>query len=175
MLIEEVEIIRKSYWSIIFFTSAGVLNSLTASRKSTFKPLCFKYEATDNKPWGGTVAPPILLPLHQHPYNTSLTIFWVALVDGFKIHDGDDFNNKELNEKVDIIIKMLYQERCDFVHSARFPQIYEEKGGYLNTILGYYKIGDQSKYVSIKISIDDIKDIFEKAFIKFLESKIKNT
>lgn len=90
------------------------------------------------------------------------------LIGGFQIknervnHDSLDFD-----DKVKVIVDMLYNERNAFVHNARLPQLSNQN---IN-MLGCFKVKNKDTYVSVKISINEIKSMFERAFVKFIKER----
>ena len=87
------------------------------------------------------------------------------LFAGFQINNNPiDHNSFDVEDKVKIIVDMLYNERNAFVHKARLPQITDQNV----KMLGYFKVRNKNTYVTVKISINEIKSMFEKAFIKFI-------
>lgn len=87
-------------------------------------------------------------------------------VNGFQVRENiSDFNSLDSNDKVKAIIDMLYKERNAFVHQARLPQVSDQNV----KMLGNFNIKNKKTYVSVQISINEIKRIFEKAFIKFIK------
>jgi hypothetical protein len=62
---------------------------------------------------------------------------------------------------------MLYNERNAFVHQARLPQISNQQV----KMLGHLKIKNKYMNVSIKIPINEIQEMFERAFVKYLREK----
>lgn len=92
------------------------------------------------------------------------------LINGFQIKDKDKriaFESIEFNEKIKAIIDMLYNERNAFVHQARLPQISNQQV----KMLGHLKIKNKYMNVSIKIPINEIQEMFERAFVKYLREK----
>jgi len=88
------------------------------------------------------------------------------LVNGFQVRENkSDFNALNSDDKVKAIVDMLYKERNAFVHQGRLPQISDQRV----KMLGYCNIKNKSTFVSIQISINEIKKMFEKAFILFIK------
>ncbi len=87
-------------------------------------------------------------------------------VHGFQVRENkSDFNALNPDDKVKAIVDMLYKERNAFVHQGRLPQISDQRV----KMLGYCIIKNKSRFVSIQISINEIKKMFEKAFILFIK------
>lgn len=88
------------------------------------------------------------------------------LVNGFQLKENISvFNALNSDDKVKAIVDMLYEERNAFVHQGRLPQIFEQNV----KILGNCNIKNKKTFVSIQISINEIKKMFEKAFIQFIK------
>lgn len=94
--------------------------------------------------------------------------------DKQKLIGGFQIKNKRINDnsfdfeaKVKVIVDMLYNERNAFVHNARLPQITDQNV----EMLGNFKVRNKSTYVSVKISINEIKRMFEKAFVKLIRER----
>lgn len=88
------------------------------------------------------------------------------LIGKFQIKDETvGFASLEFEEKIRVIVDMLYNERNAFVHQGRLPQLTDGP----SNMLGYFKIRNTNTYVDIQISIKEIEGMFERAFIKFLE------
>jgi hypothetical protein len=88
------------------------------------------------------------------------------LVNGFQVKENiSDFNALDSNDKVKVIIDMLYKERNAFVHQGRLPQLSDQNV----KMLGNCYIKNKKTFVSIQISINEIKKMFEKAFIQFIK------
>lgn len=88
------------------------------------------------------------------------------LVNGFQVKENiSDLNALNLSDKVKAIIDMLYKERNAFVHQARLPQVFDQKV----KIFGCCNIKNKNTFISIQISINEIKKMFEKAFIRFIK------
>jgi hypothetical protein len=89
------------------------------------------------------------------------------LIGGFQITDERlNYDSLNFEDKVKAIVDMLYKERNAFVHQGQLPQISAQKVN----MLGYCRIKNINAFVSIQISIDEIKEMFEKAFIKFIKT-----
>lgn len=90
----------------------------------------------------------------------------VQLIQGFDIKDESiSFDSLDFDKQLRIIIDMLYNERNAFAHQGRLPQMSDRPG----EMTGFFKIGNKNTYVSIKISINIIQKMFEKAFVKYIE------
>jgi len=94
--------------------------------------------------------------------------------DKQKLIAGFQFKNKHINhnsfdfeDKVKVIVDMLYNERNAFVHNARLPQITDQNV----KMLGSFKVRSKNTYVTVKISINEIKLMFEKAFVKLIRER----
>lgn len=89
------------------------------------------------------------------------------LISGFRIQNkGLDFDSFGFDDKVRVIVDMLYEERNAFVHQARLPQILDQKV----KMIGYCKVKKKNTPVSIEISITEIQKMFERAFINILRN-----
>jgi hypothetical protein len=83
------------------------------------------------------------------------------LIGGFQIKaEGLHFDSLNFEEQVKAIVDMLYKERNAFIHQGRLPQISDQKVH----MLGNCKIKNIDTPVSIQISINEIKKMFERAF-----------
>ena len=71
-------------------------------------------------------------------------------------------NNEFLEEKLKKIVSMIYQIRSDAVHNAIFPPISEGEVNFVYTII-------DKKPVIIEITIEDLQNIFEKAFKNYFD------
>lgn len=91
-----------------------------------------------------------------------------SLIGGFKINNKKiNIESLDLDSKLKIIADMLYYERNAFVHKARLPQIFDHN----LRILGNCKVRNKDTYVSIVISINEIKSMFERAFVKLIKER----
>jgi hypothetical protein len=90
------------------------------------------------------------------------------LIKGFQIKDKSiAFDSLNFDKQIKIIVDMLYYERNAFIHQGRLTQISDRP----DKKLGYLKIKNKDQCVSIKISINEIQEMFERAFMKFLREK----
>jgi len=90
------------------------------------------------------------------------------LIGGFQIKDERvNHNSLDFEDKVKVIVDMLYNERNAFVHSARLPQLSDQNV----KMLGCFRVKNKNTYVSVKISINEIKSMFEKAFVKLIRER----
>ena len=90
------------------------------------------------------------------------------MIGGFQIKNKRiNHNFFDFDDKVKVIVDMLYNERNAFVHNARLPQITDQNV----EMLGYVKVKNKNTYVSVKISINEIKRMFEKAFVKLIRER----
>lgn len=90
------------------------------------------------------------------------------LIGSFQIKNKRiNHNSFDFEDKVKMIVDMLYNERNAFVHNTRLPQITDQNV----EMSGYFKVKNKNTYVSVKISINEIKSMFEKAFVKLIRER----
>ncbi len=90
----------------------------------------------------------------------------LQLIKGFDIKDKSiSFDSLDFDNQVKVIVDMLYNERNAFAHQGRLPQMSDRPGD----MTGYFKVKNKNTYVSIKISINIIRKMFEKAFVKYIK------
>jgi len=89
------------------------------------------------------------------------------IIRAFEIKDETiKFDSLNFDEQLTVIVDMLYKERSAFVHEGRLPQMSEER----ITTIASFEIKGKYRNVVMEISINDIQKMFEKAFIKFINS-----
>jgi hypothetical protein len=91
-----------------------------------------------------------------------------SLIGGLQIKNTHlNSESIDLDSKLKIVVNMLYNERNAFVHKARLPQISDQDV----RMSGICKVGKKDISVSIQISINKIKNMFERAFVKFIKER----
>ena len=91
-----------------------------------------------------------------------------SLIGGIQINNKQlDIESLDLDNKLKIIVNILYDQRNAFVHKARLPQISDQNV----KMFGACKVRNKETFVSIKISINEIKSMFEKAFVKLIKER----